>query len=135
MNYFAWKKVMRVCLRNAGLLGIVDHSEPRPSSMEGRSAIERWEAKDRSAKTQLVMNIEMALYNQLEEDELQPAYCLWEEVSTCFEQNSAMARAGASQRLRTRPIKLGESMFSHIQALHELREELTNLGGKIDDDE
>lgn len=133
MNYFAWKKVMRVCLRNSGLLGIVDRSEPKPK--EGRSAIEKWETKDRNAKTQLVMNMDMALYNQLEEDELQPSYCLWEEVNIRFEQNSAMARAGASQRLRTKPIKQGESMFNHIQALRVLRGELTNLGGKLDDEE
>ena len=91
---------------------------------------DKWKQIDSMVHTQMVVNMEQALYGELSFDEMTSAQ-LWTAIIGRFEEHSKLAQNTAHARLCEKRIKEGESMSNHIIELRKFKATYLNAEGTL----
>ena len=90
----------------------------------------RWEKENEVANIQLIINMNLMLYYQLNK-EMNDSIRLWVNILKRFEHLSVTIVANANERLKSKKIQLKELMKTHIDSFKKLQDEYMNCGENL----
>lgn len=135
VNYHSWKQMTELFLETAELLNIVQGEEPEPEVQDGMLARSAWRKRDIKAKSQLALNMEMGLYEELNAGKGKTSAQLWSEINSRFAQTSVAAQTSAKAKLQIKRMGLNEDIHTHIRNMRKLKGDLISVGGDIPEPE
>ncbi|CAG9090637.1 unnamed protein product [Plutella xylostella] len=127
-GWTAWHFKIKVMLRAAGLLDIVDGTLKPP---EDKSEIEKWEVKDAKAQNLIVMHVSEKIIPQI--SNCQSACEIWSKLLTIFEQKGELSVHILQQKFFAMRYEENDSMSQYLSRFEGILCKLRNINAEVSD--